>query len=160
MTTINQQVKDIAAENKADVSLAEQIVIATHEAGVAKAEGNPFVDLAPEDLRPHIPSYQNWERSFIAAATLAGGMANVGAMSGDKSLDSATTTVQMGDNELTVKNLRSGLVNAGPGTGEKKEIPGQLKVNYDVSAAGASRGELKKAKTIVHQYAAAILSGE
>lgn len=161
MTTKSVSEMATEAKMKDSAGISEQLAgkVGTYTAGVASVDKNAFVELAPENIREYIPLVQMWEKQFLAGASLAAAMANVGALAGDKSLEVAECTIPMGDNSLVVKNVREMEIRDGLGADAgKKTVYGATKIAYEVDAAATGRGELKRIRTVVGQYATALLS--
>lgn len=162
MSTKTMTVAEAAAEAKMKDSsgVAEQLTskISTYTAGVANVDNREFIEQAPEAIRQYIPLVQAWEKQFLTGAVLSAGMANVSALAADKGLAAAEVSIPMGSNTLTVKTLReseqrSGIEKDAP----MKTVYGVTKVAYEVDAAATSRGEVKRIRGVIGQYATALL---
>lgn len=157
--TIQQAASEAKMKDSASVAEALAGQISTYTAGVASVDPKAFIELAPEEIREFIPKVQAWEKQFVAGATLAGGMANVSAIAADKTLEVAEVVIPVGDNRLTVKTVGTSEVRSGiTADAPMKTVYGATKVAYDVDAAATSRGEIKRARVVIGQYATALLS--
>ena len=129
--------------------------------GVGSEKADTYYDNLPEGLTKEIDTaVDDYRGLYIPAAVKAAGDLHVEALAGNKKLNQATTQLKVGAyNDLSVVTDRSKVFSNSFGDGEKITRFGNTTAVYDVKA-GNNTGDLKKARKLITEAAAAALGGK
>jgi hypothetical protein len=144
----------LKAEVLAMVDKIESGIKLDHKTGIATADENLYESLLPEGLSPEtVKAVSTHNSNFIAAGTYAFGNVAVKAMAKHKDLEKASAEIKMAGRDVLNLNIDRSKTYTDHlhGSGETVKY-GVVSASYDVRA-GKNSGELKKARTLVAEFA-------
>lgn len=164
MATKETEVKKQIKLSPEVVELSEKIKLGLsveRETGIGSEKTDTYYDNLPEGVtRETDKAVDDYRSLYVPAAVKAAGDLHVEALAGNKKLTQATTQVKVGAyNELSVVTDRSKVFTNSFGDGEKVTRYGNTTAVYDVKA-GNNSGDLKKARKLIAEAAAASLGGK
>lgn len=149
---LKNEVIELANKLQADMSI-------DNDTGAGVENTDLYNKNLPETLTPEVvKEVSDYNTTFIAAGAYAFGQLSVSAMSDNKKLTETNIEIKMGDKDSVSYNvLRSKEFNNSLGGGEKVLKHGVVTASYDVRS-GKNGGQLKQARSIIGEMAAAALA--
>lgn len=146
--TLKDEVLELAKKIEKSIEIDKK-------SGVATTKGDVYNENLPEGITPEIvKDVSNFNTKFIAAGAYAFGKVAVDAMAHNKSLETSTLEISMGNRDSIGYNVdrKREYTNHLSGNGEKQVKLGVVTASFDVRA-GKNGGQLKAARTLIGELA-------